>query len=429
MVVYSAAIPILPEIVSKDLGLTSTHTGVLVGIYAAGLLIFTPIFGYWSDWLGTRKTPVIMSLIALCVTSALYLVATEYWHYLLVRVVQGIAAAGNTTVSFALAGDVFPQSQLGAAMGVTFTGFSLGSMVGPTIGGLLYDGVGHRAPFVFFMSLTALNLLLRFVIDETPACSYKRAITAAGGASMDATEVTSAPQSSTSPVSLLTLLKARPIWLNTLAVLVLGTVISGLEPILPPFLTALHGTSVAANGLFFLALSVPGLVTGPIAGHLCDRFGSRPVILFGIIAVIAAAPLIGLRVNMAVTILTLLLLGAVTPISMTPPLPEMGGYVDVTHPGSSGQVYAIFNMAYASSLFVGPVVSGALYEALGMAGCMGLFSGLTAVVGILYAVLDPSRGNRMEADDAKKDAAGAEEAQISAEAISFEAYFAAHYRS
>ncbi|KNE58780.1 hypothetical protein AMAG_04332 [Allomyces macrogynus ATCC 38327] len=164
MVVYAAVIPILPDIIQHKLGLSSGHTGLVVGAYAAGLLLFTPIFGFLSDRLGDRKWPMIISLIALGAASALFLVCTQYWHFLLVRGLQGIAAAGNWTVGLALASDAFPADRLGTVMGVVMACLNLGYLVGPALGGALYTSVSEQAPFYMFLVLTAVPLAARVVV-------------------------------------------------------------------------------------------------------------------------------------------------------------------------------------------------------------------------------------------------------------------------
>ncbi|KAI9179515.1 hypothetical protein H9P43_004841 [Blastocladiella emersonii ATCC 22665] len=379
MFVYAAVIPLLPEIAINQLGSTPSRVGVLVSIFAITQLVSTPLFGRVSDKFGSRKLPVVVSLIILAVTSLLYTLVTEYWHYLLVRAVQGVAAAGNLTLSFALIGDVYPTSELGVAMGIALAGMNAGGMVGPALGGLLYGKVGPTAPFWAALALAAACLVFRLLVDDEPARAYKRA-------QLEAKD--GAIKTGGGSTSILTLIRARPVWLNACVVFVLGLLVAGLEPILPPYLTAQYDTSVTVNGLIFLAPAVPGIIVGPIAGWLCDRFSPRPVLVIGTLAFAAVAPFIGVPISLAFTVVILVATGATFTVALTPTLPSMGAYIDAHHRDAAGQVYAIFHMSFALSLSLGPIAAGALFEHWGMLACVGVFSGLAVVMAVVFAFLD-----------------------------------------
>ncbi|KAI9173174.1 hypothetical protein H9P43_007305 [Blastocladiella emersonii ATCC 22665] len=398
MVVYSAVIPILPDITINTLGLTTSHTGILVGVYAAGLLVFTPVFGYWSDTRQDRRLPVLASLAGLAVSSALFLVCTEFWQYLLVRILQGVAAAGNWTVSLALASDVFPADQLGVVMGFVLSGMNLGYLFGPAIGGVLYGSVGHRAPFIFFAVLSVVAIAARLFVDETYALAFKQAAPTTPASAAPSASAVSSVESSGKKVTFMTLIKARPVWVNALAVVVTGTLNSGLEPVLPPFLSSTFGTSVTTNGLLFLAVSVPGLVTAPLAGHFCDRYSGRLVLIAGLILTAIAAPLMAVMPTLFTTAAAMVFFGAVFPIAVTPPLPEMGNYVNDHYPQAAGQVYSVFNVAYSLSMFIGPIISGTLYDKLGLIPVFAIFAGLCVVMAAAYLYYDRTLAREELAD-------------------------------
>ena len=55
-----------------------------------------------------------------------------------------------------------PETQ-GEVMGVTNSLASLGRILGPVIGGVLYERISHGAPFFFAGALTAIALVLAFI--------------------------------------------------------------------------------------------------------------------------------------------------------------------------------------------------------------------------------------------------------------------------
>ncbi|KNE59695.1 hypothetical protein AMAG_05158 [Allomyces macrogynus ATCC 38327] len=375
--VYAAVIPILPTIVQGQFGLGPKYTGYLVGAYAGGMLLATPIFGLVSDRMHDRKWPIVMSLAGLTAASLLFLVCSEYWHYVAVRLLQGVAAAGNWTVGLALISDVFPANQLGATMGTVMAGLSSGNLLGPAIGGSLYAALGPHSPYYVFTVLSLLVLILRLVVDEHPAIAAKKQRRAA-------TMGSNAPMLDDTVPPLRVLLREPAVWVNCLAVVLEGSVMSGLEPVLPPWLTARFGTTVAQNGFMFLALGLPELFVGPFVGWLCDRYSRHRIMILGLALTTIASPTLALPTSLPACIAVFLAVGIILPIAMTPTLPDMGDVVARKYPAASGQVYACFNVSFAVSMFIGPIVSSLLYEAGGLMASMGLFSGTTACVMLLY---------------------------------------------
>ncbi|KNE60874.1 hypothetical protein AMAG_06635 [Allomyces macrogynus ATCC 38327] len=375
--IYAAVIPILPTIVQDEFGLGPAYTGYLVGAFAGGLLVATPIFGLVSDRLHDRKWPIVISLTGLTAASLLFLICSKYWHYVSVRILQGIAAAGNWTVSLALISDVFPANQLGATMGTVMAGISAGGLLGPAVGGGLYGALGPHSPYYLFTGLSVFALVLRLVVDEHPAIAAKEKVRAAA---MDAT---TAKSENTVP-PLLVLVREPAVWVNCLAVIFEGAAMAGLEPVLPPWLTANFGTSVSENGFMFLALGLPELFVGPLTGWLCDRHSPHVIMILGLASTAIALPMLPLPATLPVCIAVYILVGIVLPVAMIPTLPDMGNMVARKYSAASGQVYACFNVAYALSMFIGPIVSSLLYEAGGLMASMGLFSGVTVCVMLLY---------------------------------------------
>lgn len=87
----------------------------------------------------------------------------------------GISYALSTPAWHALVSELAPPGRIGTAMGASQTAQGLGLVLGPLLGGVLWDEVGHRAPFVGAAALlTAGTLLLLFALrrfgsSERPA--------------------------------------------------------------------------------------------------------------------------------------------------------------------------------------------------------------------------------------------------------------------
>lgn len=76
---YGIIMPLTPFIVA-DLGLKSTANGALIACYAVGLLISSPVAGILSDKMANRRTPMIVGLMALLLSTVLFMEGLKhYW--------------------------------------------------------------------------------------------------------------------------------------------------------------------------------------------------------------------------------------------------------------------------------------------------------------------------------------------------------------
>ncbi|KAG0275261.1 hypothetical protein BGZ95_009012, partial [Linnemannia exigua] len=166
MVVYGVVVPILPEIVKNRLGGTSREVGLLFACYAIGLLASTPIFAIMSDKYQNRRIPMMLGMLGLAVATVGFSLASNYWVLILARIGQGSAGGASWTIGLGLLADVYPPDNLGVVMGATMTANAIGFMLGPMVGGYLYEYHGYSAPFVFCAGLAILDFLCIVFIAE-----------------------------------------------------------------------------------------------------------------------------------------------------------------------------------------------------------------------------------------------------------------------
>ncbi|MGH2583439.1 MAG: MFS transporter, partial [Dehalococcoidia bacterium] len=167
MLLYGLVVPVLPGY-AKDLGISDWAIGVLFGSYSVALLVGTPIFGILSDRVG-RRGPMFCGLIGLGAATLLFAFATNYPMLLTARVLQGIAAACTWTAGLALVADLYPSGSRGAAMGTALTGMTVGTLIGPPVGGLLFELGGYRLPFFVAGAAALLQGLAMLLLLTEPA--------------------------------------------------------------------------------------------------------------------------------------------------------------------------------------------------------------------------------------------------------------------
>ena len=132
-----------------------------------GLLAVTPIVGILSDKYRNRKIPMILGLIGLSIATLFFAYASTFEQLVIARMGQGVSGGVSWTIGLCMVADIYPSSQLGSVMSNVLSANSLGFLVGPPIGGFLFDYVGSEAPYLFCAGLAVFDLIGRFIIDSS----------------------------------------------------------------------------------------------------------------------------------------------------------------------------------------------------------------------------------------------------------------------
>ena len=151
--IYGLLIPLTP--LSPARATTEQQLGLLYGAYSVGVLVATPLFGYLGDRIGYRR-PLIGGVALSAIALALVWLAPHFQLLLLARLFQGAASAASWTAGLALIAEHYSEARV-KMMGFALMGSTAGSLLGPVIGGSLYEIGGYSLPFVVTGVLVALS--------------------------------------------------------------------------------------------------------------------------------------------------------------------------------------------------------------------------------------------------------------------------------
>lgn len=167
---YSLVIPILPQILENQVGVASADVQLnlsgLLAAYNAAVVVFAPISGFLADKWSNRKILLIGGLFALAGATVLFMLSKTVALLYIARILQGTSAAIVWAVGLALLVDVVGPQGIGAAMGWTSLGLSLGNTVGPLVGGVVYQHAGRYATFSVAFGAIGVDVLLRLLLIE-----------------------------------------------------------------------------------------------------------------------------------------------------------------------------------------------------------------------------------------------------------------------
>ena len=350
MVIYGVIMPIIKEIIEKYPEFSEKDVimaqGALPAVYAAGLLIFTPIFGSLSDRYKTRKVPMLLGQILLAVSTLMFAFAHSFTICLIARFMQGIAGAATWVVGMAMLADVFSGPDLGFYMGIVFSCHNLGFFLGPLIGGFFHDNFGMQSPFYICTALAMLDFFGRLWIkepkrsDDVDSQSYLPVFQKSSGLSM------------------LQLAGKFEVILLNIVIAMKAASFSSLESMLEIHLNKHFNYTPSQTSLVFLAFILPNILAVTIVGWISGRIRRYLIITVGLVLHPFAAPLITSTSNVNLIILGGVFFGITLSIAGSPVSPELAEIVKSYGGASYARIYGILNISYSFGILVGPVIVG-----------------------------------------------------------------------
>ncbi|KAK1138693.1 hypothetical protein N8T08_002084 [Aspergillus melleus] len=447
ILLYGLIVPVTPTALHERVGLSEGEeqrwTSILLALYGAALLAFSPIAGYIADKIQSRWWPLMIGLIALGAATALLCVGDHMGLWVAGRLFQGASAAVVWTVGCALLVDTVNRDELGQAMGYIGMGMTMGIMGGPLLGGVIYEHGGYYAVFGLAFGLVGLDIVFRLVMIEKKhavrwlprdpvqeeAENKEAPPTTAETDNQDsldkpqppspssgrlpntpkpATESDAAPDQSAPPRprkgalgALQHLLASERMLASLWAYFIVSVVLTCFDSVLPLYVEETFGWAQTGQGLIFIPLSVPH-VLDPLVGYVIDTYGeSRRYLAAG--ALIASVPILVLlrfvthnSMGQKVLLCALLVLTGVCLSVLLPSVMVEASYVvqdkeeqtpDIFGKGGAMALsYGLLNSAFAAGTIIGPFFAGFIRESAGwgtMTWAMAVLTGVSVVPSLL----------------------------------------------
>lgn len=358
--------PFLSLYLARDLHVHGERAiGLWAGmIFAANFatsFIFQPIWGKLADKYG-RKIMLLRSGFGMAIVITLMGFATQPWHLLGLRLLNG-TISGFNPASVALISGTAPKERMGFAMGTIQSGNVAGTILGPLIGGLMAEWIGFRPIFyitgvlLFIASMLAL-LFVREKFDREEALHTPQPSVLQGFLELNKT-----PQ--------LTALFAVTFLLQ----------FAMLSPmsLLPLYVEKLHGQTADVAfwaGFVSAVTGIPNMITSPILGRISDKLGAHRILTFCLIG--AAATLIPQA--FVQTVWQLIAIRFLMGVFMGGLLPSVNALIRFYTPdGMESRAFGFNSSTLALGNMMGSLIGGFL------AGYIGI-EGLFVISGILLLI-------------------------------------------
>ena len=338
LMAYSVVVPILPDYTSR-FGAGPTTIGLLFASFGLTLLALSLPMGAISDRLG-RRGPMMAALALLAISTSLFAYAGSLAALFAARMLQGVADAVTWVVGLAIVADLYGPDERGRIMGLVMSGTGFGLIVGPSLGGWLYEIGGARLPFLLVAALAVVDLAAFAVVAPDH-------------------------RSAGVQVSIRRVLAVRGVALCAVAVVAGAATVSMLEPVLPLFLGSRLGLGPAAIGTLFGVAALASSLVHPIYGRLSDRWGGWRLMIAGLVLSGLMLPVLNAAVGPRSAALCMVLMWAASSLVVTPSLAFMAEAASSAGLESHGVVYGAYNVAWAVGIMAGPAAGGFLLGRIG----------------------------------------------------------------
>lgn len=435
---YGLIVPILPFLLRDRVDLpqdkVQSYVSALLAAYAGASVLFSLPAGWIADRTNARQTPFLCGLAALLAATILLAVGQSIAVLVVARVLQGTSAAVVWTVGLAMVLDTVGPGNLGKVIGSIFSFISVGELLAPVLGGVLYSKTGYVGVFGVGAGILAVDFVMRLLVIEKKVAARYETSTSNGAAEPrdhgsradpenqddgsadeeasllpkkeeETFEIPEGQNKAVRSLPILYCLSNPRLLVALLLAFVQATLLATFDATIPTEAESLFDFSSLESGLLFIALDIPYLLLGPVAGWAVDKYGTKPAAVLGFGFLVPALTLLrlpsehilsGTQKNVILYCAMLALNGVGMAVIGSPSIVEASDVVqkyDKANPdffGSNGpyaQLYGFNSLVFSLGLTMGPILSGSLRDSIGY-GNMNLvvaaIAGVTAILSFVY---------------------------------------------
>lgn len=306
---------------------------ILNASYALGVILFTPIFSFLSDRTG-RRYPLLFGVVIQFIAIVIFANTTQFSHLVIAKFAQGVAASTTWTSGLALITDYF-FSKRAHLLGYALLGNTVGLVIGPFLGGFLYEKFNYQTPFIVAGCFILLDIFFRWHWIENIPGNLKMSLK-----------------------SLYSLVKDKTIIVTSFIIFMGAWCWCALEALFPIYLkNDSSATSTQIGFLFTISCLIYGL-SCPLIGIITDRFSSRKIMIFGLFFLATTVSLLCISKDLIKAGIALSLANIAYGFALNPTLSELSSVAESKNIGAYATTYALYNIAYSFGMFASNLTNG-----------------------------------------------------------------------
>jgi len=344
-----------------------------VGFIAAastvvGIVVSLPA-GILSDIIGRRRL-ILIAAVVFASAPFLYLLVTQPWHLVLVRIYHGFATAILGPVAMAAVADTF-DSRRGERMGWYSSATMVGRFLAPFVGGALIFGDDFRWVYLVTGIIGTLSLIAALRLPR-PAAAH---VSAGEPVKKERSEIKQ---------DIIAILTHHGILTTSVVEAAEYFAFGCLEVFLPIYLYEQAGFTPLSIGLLFTIQIVVATLAKPWMGRLSDRYGRVPTIIIGLLFGAVSMALITWSDNYLIlaVLIGLFGLGLATVTASSAAL-----VADLAKDSSYGGALGILSSVMDIGHSTGPMAGGLLIAAYNYKTTFGVIGGILAFTSLAFGLV------------------------------------------
>ena len=155
----------LPAIISDLHGIE--YMGWLVAVFLLGMSVFTPLWSKLGEKFG-NKLAFQLAVTLFIISSFLQAQATNIWFFIMARALMGIGAGGMGAIPYIILAQLYQDiQQRSRSLAYVSASFSVASIIGPLVGGILVDWFSWHWVFYINIPLGLISIgIVQFFFKE-----------------------------------------------------------------------------------------------------------------------------------------------------------------------------------------------------------------------------------------------------------------------
>ncbi len=359
---FGVMMPVLP-VFARSFHVSTFMVSWIISGFALMRILTSPWCGRLITQIG-EKACLGIGIFAVAASSAAAGLATSFWQLLLYRGIGGIGSAIFAVAAMTMLLRVSPPDARGSATGLYQSGFVIGGMAGPALGGLVAT-ISMTAPFFFYSCTLIIGGVL--VLLLIPSDNVTNPATAGKNGSMP----------------------LREAWADSryraacVAAFAQGWQSMGARSVLLALMvTEVLNRSAAWTGYVSAAAAVAQALSLTYIGHLVDVRGRKIMLVSGLIITC----IMNFFTPLASSIWLLMALAALYALGASTIGTSSMAMVGDVAGKRGGTPVAVFSMTQDIGVVIGPLIAGFIADHAGMSWAFWAGSLLFAAA-LLYTLM------------------------------------------
>lgn len=336
MVVMSSLYVTIPlTALFSDLFKVSLAQSAATGsIFSVGFAIGCLLFGAISDKYG-RKKVIFIGLLALSIVSFFLGIVDSLFWLVILRGLQGIAAATFSPVALAYVVEMFPVEKKVTTIGFVSTGFLVAGIAGQVISTAVSQHFGwHMVFFLLSIVYIITAVLVHYSLPK-------------GETSQSNTDILG-------PIKQMgKVFTHKSLVLSYMIAFVLLMAFVNMYTVLGNYLSSPTYNLTSEQILYFRLAGLFGMLLSPLAGRLTKRFGVRQVLQGGLLVAIFSLSSMGFISNLPL----LVMMSICFVIGIAISVPSLVSLVGQLGGEARGIAVSIYTFILFLGTSIGPIIS------------------------------------------------------------------------